>query len=137
MILRAALVMLFCLSPALASAGLVVIVNPQSQLSQLSPQEVENIFLLKTPKLPSGEPAKPFDQATEFKEIFYSKVANKNLAQLKAYWSKLIFTGKAVPLKELNDDAEVVEQVATTPGAIGYVQESAVTDQVKVVLTLP
>jgi len=121
-----------------ARAELVVVVNPQSQIAQLSQQEVEDLFLAKKQKLPSGEKAMPIDQAREeIKEAFYSKVANKNLAQLKAYWSKLIFTGKATPLTELPTDAEVIAAVAATPGAIGYVSKEAVTEQVKPVMNLP
>jgi len=121
-----------------ARAELVVVVNPQSQVAQLSAQEVEDLFLAKKQKLPSGEKAMPIDQAqAEIKEAFYSKVANKNLAQLKAYWSKLIFTGKATPLTEVPTDAEVIAAVAATPGAIGYINKEAVTEQVKPVMNLP
>lgn len=63
--------------------------------------------------------------------------AHKNEAQLKSYWSGLVFTGKGQPLTALDTDADVVARVASDSGAIGYVDSKAVTGAVKVLFTLP
>ena len=51
-------------------------------------------------------------------------------------WSRLIFTGKATPPKELPDAAAVKKAVATDPKAIGYIDKSEVDSTVKVLLLL-
>jgi len=64
---------------------------------------------------------------------FYTQVAGKDEAQVKAIWSKLVFTGKATPPKELASSADVVKAVAADPNAIGYIEKAAVDGSVKVV----
>jgi ABC-type phosphate transport system substrate-binding protein len=64
-------------------------------------------------------------------------VTRKNEAQLKSYWSGLVFTGKGQPLSSVGDDADVVAKVAGDASAIGYVDSAAVNESVKVLFTLP
>lgn len=82
---------------------------------------------------------KGYDQAgwNATKEAFYTKVTSKNEAQLKSYWSGLVFTGKGQPLPSVGGDADVVAKVAGEADAIGYVDAAAVNDSVKVLFTLP
>ncbi len=58
---------------------------------------------------------KPVDNATPVRSQFYTQVAGKDEAQVKAIWSKLVFTGKATPPKELAASADVVKAVAADP----------------------
>ena len=64
---------------------------------------------------------------------FNEKALNKSNSQLKAYWSKLVFTGKGTPPKEVDSDAEMLSLISNNPSFIGYIDSSAVTDAVKVV----
>ena len=59
-------------------------------------------------------------------------MTGKSSAQVKAAWSRLVFSGKATPPKELASSAEVKKFVAANPDAIGYVEKSAVDATVKV-----
>jgi len=70
------------------------------------------------------------------RDDFYTKVANKSGAQVKAYWAKLVFTGKGQPPKDAGDSAGVKSAVAANPAAVGYVDKSVVDGSVKVVLAL-
>lgn len=115
--------------PALAQS-VVVIVNPKNAAPP-SAEQIANVFLGKSNDLtgvdlPDGNAAR---------DTFYHKVTGKDGAQLKAYWAKLVFTGKAQPLKEVGSDAEVKKFVASNPTAIGYIDKGAVDGSVKVVLT--
>ncbi|MDH4582823.1 phosphate ABC transporter substrate-binding protein [Pseudomonas sp. BN415] len=117
---------------AVAQAEVAVIINAGSSAAPTQ-AEVANIFLGKSKSL------KGVDQKdwTPTKEKFYSAVTSKDEAQLKSYWSGLVFTGKGQPLPSVLGDAEVVEKVSSADDVIGYVDKSAVTDNVKVILTLP
>ena len=66
---------------------------------------------------------------------FYIKYANKTPAQVKAFWSKIIFTGWGQPLPEVSNDIEVKQFIAKHPDAIGYIEQKRVDDSVNVVLT--
>ena len=57
-------------------------------------------------------------------------------SQLKSYWSKLVFTGKGQPPRDVQTDAEMIELVAGNPNIIGYVDISSVTDKVKVLTSI-
>ncbi|SDD77089.1 hypothetical protein SAMN05428966_105342 [Massilia sp. PDC64] len=59
------------------------------------------------------------------------------MSQVKALWSKLVFTGKATMPKEVGSSADVRKAVAANPKAIGYIEKSAVDATVKVIYTAP
>lgn len=121
-----------------ASAQVAVVVNPKSATTAMSADQVASIFLGKTSTLPSGATAAAADQAESaaIRETFYTKITGKQSAQVKAAWSRLVFSGKGTPPKELASSAEVKKFVAANPDAIGYIEKSAVDGSVKVVLSV-
>jgi ABC-type phosphate transport system substrate-binding protein len=118
--------------PATA-AEIVVIVSQKNPATRMFSEQASQFFLGKSNLFT------PVDQAdgSALRNEFYHKVADKDAAQVKALWSKLVFTGKATPPKEYANSAEVKKAVAADPKAIGYIDKSAVDDTVKVILTLP
>ncbi|WIT09919.1 hypothetical protein PFX98_13335 [Paucibacter sediminis] len=123
---------------AAAQAQVAVIVNPKSPTASMTADQVASIFLGKSNTLPSGATAAAVDQpeSAAVREQFYTKVTGKQAAQVKAAWSRLVFSGKATPPKELASSAEVKKFVAGNADAIGYVEKSAVDGSVKSVLTV-
>lgn len=119
-----------------AWAQVAVVVSAKSPVTTLSAAQVSDIFLGKSLTYPHGERAIPLDQPEESpaRKDFYSKVAGKTPALLKAYWSRLIFTGKGYPPKEAGNDDAVKKVVANNEQFIGYIERSAVDASVKVVL---
>lgn len=122
----------------LAQAQVAVIVNPKSAAASMSADQVSNIFLGKSNTLPGGASALAADlpESSAVRDQFYSKVTGKQAAQVKAAWSRLVFSGKATPPKELASAAEVKKYVAANADAIGYIEKSAVDGTVKVVLSV-
>ncbi len=122
----------FAASLQQAQADVAVIVSAKSTANTMTAEEVSQIYLGKSSAM------KPLDTSdkTPLRNQFYTKVAGKDEAQVKAVWSRLVFTGKATPPKELSSGAEVVKAVAADPLAIGYVDKSALDSSVKVVLEL-
>jgi len=120
-----------------ARAQVVVIISSKNPISKLTPDQVSQIFLGQAKTFYSGGQAVPLDQSEgAARREFYEKVTGKSPAQLKAYWSKLTFSGNAQPPQSLPDGHAVVKQVAENPKFIGYVDKAAVDPSVKVVLTL-
>ncbi|WP_442863957.1 phosphate ABC transporter substrate-binding protein [Alteromonas sp. ASW11-130] len=115
-------------------ADVVVIVNPANS-SAVDNESVKRIFLGKEKKFPGGGSATPINQKNDAasRNQFDEQVLERNSSQISAYWSKLVFTGKGTPPKEVADDAAAVAAVASDPSAISYVDSSAVTDAVKVI----
>ena len=122
----------------LAQAQVAVIVNPKNPTASMTADQVSGIFLGKSNTLPSGATAVPADlpESAAARDQFYSKVTGKQAAQVKAAWSRLVFSGKGTPPKELGSAADVKKFVAGNPDAIGYIEKSAVDGSVKVVLSV-
>jgi ABC-type phosphate transport system substrate-binding protein len=137
LIIRLATAATLCVGSAGALSQVAIIVNPKSPLASLTADQVSSIFLGKSNTLPSGGSAQPTDlpDSLPARELFYTKVAGKNSAQVKAAWSRLVFSGKATPPKELGSSAEVKKFVAANTDAIGYIEKSAVDSSVKVVFS--
>jgi ABC-type phosphate transport system substrate-binding protein len=114
----------------MAQAEVVVIGNLAA--ATMSKDEVAQFFLGKSQAL------KPLDRSSSdpIKTQFYQKLTGQDLSQVKATWSRLVFTGKASAPKELPDAAAVKKAVAADPKAIGYIDTSEVDATVKVLLTL-
>lgn len=122
-------------SKAFAAPDVVVICNPATAVSSASPDDIARLFLGKTKAL-EGARLTPVDQSkdSEVAAAFYETVVGKSASQLRAYWSKLVFTGKGTPPKELGSDADVLAAVAADPNLVGYVSASAVNGSVKVLM---
>jgi len=122
------------LGTGVAQAKVVVIANPLGPDS-LSQSQVSKLYLGKSKHLPNQGRAFVIEMADEsgIKDEFHSKVTHKNAAQLQAYWSRLIFTGKGKPPHTVRSSELVLSLVGSKPNAIGYVDEAFVDDRVNVV----
>ena len=123
--------------PLTAMADVAVIVSKSSPLSTVDLSELEKLYLGKTNSL-GGQSVSAINQvdSSEVTTEFNRAVLNKSNSQVKAYWSKLVFTGKGTPPKEFDGDAKVLQAIQIDDKAIGYVDSGAVTGDVKVLTTL-
>lgn len=119
-----------------AQAEIAVIVNP-ANADSLTKDDISALYLAKTKAFPSGKPAKTLDlpEGTPARVEFITKVVDKDEAQMKAYWARLIFTGKGVPAQVMENDAAVKAHVAKNADAIGFIDVISVDSTVKVVST--
>ncbi len=115
-------------------AEVAVIVHP-SNAAAIDQAEITRLFTGRGATFAGGAKATPLNQAeaAAIRGDFDSKVLGKSSSQMKAYWSKLVFTGKGTPPKELADDAAMKAAVAADAAAIGYIDASKVDGSVKVV----
>lgn len=137
--LRAVLFVTAFFLASVARAQVAVIVSPNSATARMTAEQVSDIFLGKTQALPGVSGAVQPVNLTEgdpLRDQFYAKVAGKNPAQVKAIWSKIVFTGKASLPREMASAEDVKKFVATNPNVIGYIPQSAVDARVKVVFSI-
>lgn len=132
--------LILCLGAAnAAQAGTAVIAHPSNPLVGITQEQLARIYLGKTRQFPNGQPVTALDlregSATRIK--FYKSVTDKSEVALKAYWSKLLFTGKAQPPREMNSAEAVKDWVSKNPDALGYVDGKVLDKTVKVLLILP
>jgi len=128
---------LFGGAPALADV--VVVVDAKSGVEHLTQDEVINIFLGRHRKLPTGIAALPIDLplAGGLRAEFYRKLADKDLAEINAYWARLYFSGKTRPPLQAISVSEALAYVVGNPGGVGYVERNQADARVRIVLSFP
>lgn len=132
------LILFFALLAGLAvsarAADAVFIVNPQGADAELSSDNLKAVLLGNKTKWEAGGLIK---LAVLTAGPLHDKVIQDNTQrsadQFDKYWKKLVFTGKGFMPMQAADEAALVDYVAKTPGALGYVSPGAVTDRVKVI----
>jgi ABC-type phosphate transport system substrate-binding protein len=117
-----------------AQAQVAVVVSAKSTASNLTAEQAAALFTGKTQELPGVGLALLLDlpDGAPAREQFYGKVTGKTAAQIKAGWSRLTFSGKGTPPKEVPSSADVKKLVANNANAVGYIEKSAVDASVKV-----
>ncbi|WP_394130047.1 phosphate ABC transporter substrate-binding protein [Shewanella maritima] len=111
-----------------ANAAVVVVGNPGA--SDISKSDAKKAFLGKGSAFVVYE----FDEGSALRSEFHSKVTGKSDSQLKAFWSKQVFTGKGNPPATVSDASAMKAAISSNPSAIGYMDEADVDGSVKVIL---
>lgn len=141
--LRTRIAIAFFALAAMYSCGgwageIAAVVSSKTPVPALTSAQLADIFLGRTNRFPDGTPAMPCDLAegSALRDEFYSRVVGKSAAQVKAYWSKIIFTGRGRPPREVTTSAEAKKLVAENPGVICYIDRALVDATVHVVLAI-
>lgn len=117
-------------TPAPVQAGgepIVVIVNGSNPVENLSMNELKKIFLSERSRWDTGKSVAPVMAAAGAPERapFLKVVCKMSDSDFGKYFLQAAFTGKnATPPKEVASGQAVKATVATSPGAIGFVQAS-------------
>jgi ABC-type phosphate transport system substrate-binding protein len=119
-----------------SAAGAVdIIVNRGVSLNALSLASARAIFGMRQVKWPDGTQIRvyvlPDDHAT------HGAVCKERLNlfpyQLRQSWDRLVYSGMAQAPSEASSEEELMNKVAATPGAIGYVRKVRPNDPVKII----
>ena len=119
-------------------ADIYVVVNKENTIELLDKKEVVDLYMGRTAFFKTGSRVLAVDVAlgSRIRSDFYRELIHKSVAEVQAYWARLLFTGRATPPFQIETDAEVIEFVKDNASAIGYVSESALDDGVKVVYVI-
>jgi ABC-type phosphate transport system substrate-binding protein len=69
---------------------------------------------------------------SETKDSFY-KLLGLTPSRMKSIWLKKLLLGEGEAPEALKSEEEVVKKVASTPGAIGYVNQSKANGEIKII----
>lgn len=137
--MKRGLCLLFLLGcTGMAAAELVVVTNARNGVESLSRNEVINIFMGRYRHLPGGLAALPADLPASHpaKARFYRLLVDKDLADIDAYWARLVFSGKTSPPRPLENANQLLDWIIRTTGAVAYLDRKQVDGRVRVVLAL-
>ena len=130
------LVLLMWLGISISYAGTVVIVNPSVKTKEISTQMLGRIYAMQIKNWNDGQPVKvfTFPSNSKFHHQFVITQMKIQPHQLERFWNRLIFTGTDRTPAVVSNTQEMIQKVKQTPGAIGYVSDSDVTSDVKVLV---
>ena len=114
---------------------LVVVVSPRSGVAAMTRAEVINYFFGRNRQFFNGVEAEPVDlhDSNPMRERFYRQLVGKELAEVNAYWSRQLFSGRMQPLPRVASSDEVLKWVAAHPGGIGFVEAHKVDARARIV----
>lgn len=117
----------------------VVVVSAASSIGPMSQDEIINIFLGRYRRLPTGGAAQPIDQpeSSALRAEFYRKLVNKDVNEINAYWSRLIFSGRTSPPLQATSVSEVIVLLLRRPNGIAYVERAQVDKRLRIVMEFP
>jgi len=125
--------LLLCVSLPSTAANVKVIANLSVKGSQVSPANLKSIFLKTKTSLNDGSHVEPvLLKSGAAHEAFVKQYVGKTTAGLETYYRSRVFTGKGLMPQRFASDAEVVEYVRKTKGAIGYVTAEASAEGVRI-----
>lgn len=113
----------------------VVVVSAENPVEEIPRRALADIYLGRSNTFPDGSAAVPVDQkpGSPARRAFYETFLGRSPSEVKAHWSKMIFTGRGRPPEDLPDGEAVKERVAGDPNAIGYLDHRLVDGSVHVV----
>lgn len=107
---------------AMAVEKVSVGVNESESVMQLTEDQVKDLFMGKKIVLPGNATRVVLFDCPDkaIREAFYQRVAKKTDIQMRAYWTRMQFTGEGIPPRKPANALELREKLATTEGAVGY-----------------
>lgn len=137
--LRAALfaLVLLVLSCAAQAQTMAIVSARRSGLTEIDRESAEQLYLGRRTTLPNGRAVTLVDlPAGSVRDRFYLQLTRKNPSQIRAYWSRMVFTGRAHPPHEAADAADALGRVLADPNALAYLPAASAANQPLNVLML-
>lgn len=133
------LVVLLAPAAGQTQSGFRVVVHRDNPVDSMTANQLSRFFLRKVTTWPNGQRVEPVNQGdgSSARAAFSQEIHDREVSAVKAYWNKLIFSGRGMPPPELAGDRAVLEYVRSHPQSIGYVSPRADTSQVKVLRVEP
>ena len=126
------LILLVALSfgQAARAQGVVLVSARAGGIPELDRETAAQLYLGRRTSLPDGRSARLLDlPAGPERDLFYERLTAKNPRQIRAYWSRMVFTGRAHPPHEANDQEDALRRVLTDPSALAYLPAASVVGQ--------
>jgi ABC-type phosphate transport system substrate-binding protein len=121
-----------------SSAEVAVIAHPSVPVHQMSSAELLDLYSGDVRQWRNGAPVVVLDLKPKsgIKDAFYGYLG-KSSSRMKSIWMKNLLSGEGQPPEALASETEMLQKVASTRGAIGYIDRALVTDAVVVLVTIP
>jgi ABC-type phosphate transport system substrate-binding protein len=119
---------------AARAQDVVLIVNQDVRISEIKDADLRAIFTGVKTRFADGTRAVPVTlKGGPVHEVFLKNHLGESPDEFRAQWRKAVFTGEGAMPKTFDSEAALVDYVAATHGALGYVSHVSPQDKVKCV----
>ena len=118
---------------ALGRAQVIVIANPNVKADSVTKDELRNVFTGSSSKLAGGDRVTPVllkEGATH--STFTSDFLGRSPIAVTMSWRSLVMSGQGAMPRSFESEAQEVEYISHTAGAIGYIDQATPHGGVKV-----
>lgn len=121
-----------------AAAQVAVIAHPSVPAEQVERTTLLDFYTGDRKTWDNGQPVVVVDLEPrgEVKEVFY-RFLGRSPSRMKSIWLRRKLLGEGEPPEAMATQEALLQRIRSTPGAIGFVDERLVTDDVKVLTIIP
>jgi len=118
---------------AASAQDVVLVANKGVQVSEITDADLRGIFMGARTRFADGSHAVPVTlKGGPVHEVFLNNHVGENPEEFRSQWRKVVFTGQGAMPKAFDSESALIEYVAATPGAVGYVSRISSHEGVKV-----
>jgi ABC-type phosphate transport system substrate-binding protein len=122
---------------AARAQDVIIVANPEMRASGITPEELRAIYTGARSQLLDGSHVLPVTlKGGPVHEVFLMNYLKETPDQFRTAWRKAVFTGQGAMPRAFESEA-LLQFVASTPGALGYVSRVVPGDKVKPLSVLP
>jgi ABC-type phosphate transport system substrate-binding protein len=92
----------------------------------LTRNDIQEIFLGKRVQWSDHSKIYAATVKDEVHKMFLKEYLNRTETKWRAYWKRMVFTGRGVPPRSLATEAELIAYIAETKGAVGYISHEGI-----------
>lgn len=115
------------------AGDILIIANKDVSASELSRNEIRSIFLGEKIRWNDDRKMTFVILKTKEHDEFLRAYIGNTAAQYLNYWKKMVFTGKSKSPKAFDSPEKLLDYVAETQGAVGYIPSEAYNEKVKII----
>jgi hypothetical protein len=110
-----------------------LVANKSVKFSEITNSDLRAIFMGTKTRFADGSHAVPVTlKGGPAHEVFLKHHVGEDPEEFRSQWRKLVFTGQGAMPRAFDSESALIEYVAATPGAVGYVSRVSSQDRVKV-----
>jgi ABC-type phosphate transport system substrate-binding protein len=123
---------------AAGAQDVVLVANKGVKISEITNADLRAIFLGTKTRFSDGSHAVPVTlKGGPVHEVFLRNYVGEDPEEFRSQWRKVVFTGEGAMPKAFDSESALIEYVADTPGAVGYVSRISSQGGVRILVPVP
>jgi hypothetical protein len=122
---------------AARAQDVVLVANKGVLIFQITNADLRAIFLGTKTRFSDGSHAVPVTlKGGPAHEVFLKNYVGEDPEEFRSQWRKVVFAGQGAMPKAFDSESTLIDYVAATPGAVGYVSRISPQDRVKLLFAI-